>query len=808
VASFSQAIAGYLPGVAETKLSSFSGYTSAITNDSPAGTARGTITQSFSTASSQGITRTASSGTTFYTEDRVTTTSSSSSSASYQSTTIYPWGTYRSNTQTTTQATAVETTTSANTTTTRTISTTGPNTTTTTATDTALISTTSGGTATITTYATAATTTLAGPIILVGVSEAAGSEQAWEISAGANTADYVSALGSTFTKRSANPATTSTALPVVSSATFTVTQELEVNVSGGLTGSSVTLTTTATVTTADTYVPFASVYPATSTATRAFTMLTTSTTLWVRAFTSTVTYTLTANSTAYTYFPGTVRRTTTATVSITINANPTSTITAAFHLSYATSRVISSLTLFNFLSTLQATSSSSANASGGTGLDTYTSAATAATTRGTSTTATSAVVTTLTSSNTAFNFASTASASGTASSTESSTFVTTGTSFDFGLGAPASDFNALSTYRTLLSTTSSSGETDIFGSVESTYQTSFSSAILTDSSSSGSTHLVAGFPGASSTYSFQTNITTSSNGSSTDSGTFTTDSWTYTYTNTISTATTATTSTNTTTTVIATATGTSANAAGGSSSAVQGISYTGPALAGQATFDASAQASEHAMRQAGGFRDPLALATTAALFSAMSLAPANTIYLPSVGVQDNQSGDVAALLGTLGSYANGSSVYTAEWLTSDSRLHFTTGLSSTFTTTAGTATVTRIVTTSTSTGTASFSGTGSQTYFSASSTSGGLSGSAMGGQPAKSEFAARVILPPGVVHSTGQTGGTTSASFTTWLNAASVVTATAVGVALPTRSETAFSITQSTAGTLRPAVTLSKYPNL
>lgn len=733
---------------------------------------------------------------------------------------------YRSTTVTeTTTTTAEHTTTQAST---RSLVTTaaGPTTTTTTEDTTITTSTTAASNVTRTTYAWAASTTLSVPESLVPISEVEPTEQGWEITATTNSAGYVSHLGTTFTKRTGTAPTISTTADVTTTGlTYSTTQEQI-----GAT-STFTLTTTLTLSIADTFAPFASVYPATATSTRAFTMLSTTTTTLTRISWTTSSAAFTGPASLHDTRVATTTETTSALAAVTINVSPTATTTAEFHVTWSTTRTRAALRI-------PATCATSHSATVGAGSsETY------------STTTTGAEVTTTStaSSSTDIVFVASQFATDTCA-VESGEVDTNSVSGEVSPGLTTVEYystshdgtntfveatgNATESFSDITLTSSSATQQETATSevnptnTASEYSDWTSSATWTSySSSSGSstsdgrsvTHEQTSFSSSSrllttshtflwSTVGFFSTSSSSTTSSESDSGlttfstsfletattwlgdhTMVTESWywsSYTALGSV------------TTTRVPTATVTIMTGSGSSYTQRASISYTWLSRYPQATIEDSAKWTAHQMHPRQGFRHPLSLVGTDTLFSAMSLNPSSTIYFPPAGTQDDSSGAVAPKLDTGPSRStNGASVYSAVWRTSNSRLAWSSATTATYTTTqqhgAATATLTKTSSGATATGTASFSGVGPQSWFSAQPSSAASLGSKIGGIVAKSEYGAALYSPPGVRHFTHQQGGTVSSSATTWLTSVSVAAASSDGYALPTRSETAISVSMN-----------------
>ncbi len=771
-----------------------------------------TTTASYREEQWSGFTR---STTGFTTEENGGLTTSSS-----DSTRLSTLDSYRSGTHTLTRTVAGECTTTADTT--RSVVTTaaGPTTTSTTAAATATTSTTAASTVTSTTYGTAASTTLASPVSLIRVSDAEVTEQAWDITRTVDSAGYVSELGSTFTRRSATLATSSTSYAPSAASTYSTTMH---NTSTA--DETLTLTTTATLTVADTFCPAEDIYPATATSTREAVLLTTETTSATRFSYYPITATLSGHSSAHNTAPQIRRELFTTTVPVTYNLSPTSTSTAALHLTWFSSMVRPLVRN----APPHPTSLSATESAGVSGTQSHTTSGTATTTRSTSVSTSSAEYITVTSTAEMFW--------GTTFDESSSTYSESGRStssardaFSIFFDGPPPYFvpgfnDQFWTYYTETQEFySTNGATAFTGGTDMTVSsaTRFTGRSTFSSSYESHQYSVPVFPEEVSSTSDSFSSSYEATGSGSFSNTETTSGTTATYLTTTTAYATSASSTGTTTTGSGSVASTSGTSSGSSFSQIEGLSYSYPRLVSQFTAEASVAWSAHAMHPRQGFRHPLGLEASAALYSELSLSPSSSIRYPWAGTQDDSAGAAAPLLQTdLATYEAASSVYSAQWQTSDSRLHYTSGISTTFTTTAGTATLTLATTSATSSRTISFSGAGAMSWFAPQSTAVDASGSRIGGIAAKSEYGAAAYFPPGVRHWTRQSGGTASTSGTSWLTAASVAATSNEGYALPTRSETVRSVAQHetapdfnyipggyTGETARPAVTLSLHPNL
>lgn len=216
---------------------------------------------------------------------------------------------------------------------------------------------------------------------------------------------------------------------------------------------------------------------------------------------------------------------------------------------------------------------------------------------------------------------------------------------------------------------------------------------------------------------------------------------------------------------------------GYSATQTMGISITYPSLHGSAIAPASVSLTYHEHTAAEGFRAPDRLASTDALARDLSLAGGVSLFYPWWATQEGAAGPATPRLYTVPrAYATGGTDFTVQWQESLSSLDITTR-SGTGTTTASTR--------------AGFTTGASATWFGHRSATNGPAGSSCGGVPARAEFRAAGFFPPGVRHLTEQTAGTASASSTSWLVNAELRSATNVGAAFPTRTETAYSLTRS-----------------
>lgn len=662
--------------------------------------------------------------------------STTSSTSSSESTFLATRPSYLSGTITTTSATAAATTTSATATTSKVTTAAGTTTASTSATTTSVTTSTAAATITATVYATAAARTLTAAEVLVAITEAAAGDDLWEITQTADSAGFISEVASTFTRRTGTLATSSNVLPVASSVgsygmVYSVTQ----------TSAAATVDTTATSTSADTHVPFAGVYPATLTSTRAFGLLTMTTTTIGQSQISSTAGNFPTSITGPS--ASTIRRTTTAGLNIRYNQAATVTATAMLGVTVATSSTIAGRPI-------PPQSASSASA-------TVTAATFASGTTTASTTSTSSTSTTST---------------GTASLY---TYATTFTVF-------ISTASALSTCAVPAATETASAQTNHAGYTDAEYYSTFHATPADHTLSTSAVQWQA--------YTLLSTTSTTSTGSTstntTGTGSFSIDS---TY------------------------------VTGSSSSGVEGVSYTYGLLAPQSTYDGTARASLVAWRQGGGHQHPLSLAVGDALHTAQPIA--GYFAWSITASQINQSGAITPALDTRETvHTTGATIATAQWETSDSKMHLTTGITTTYTATSRTGTST--TTSATGTLTASFSTQTGATYYSIDTATAASRWSKVGGMAGNSAFAFTALIPPGVRHSTTQSAGA-SASGTAWGTDWLIVSGTTNGLALPTVEESAWSITQqrtswslagnsefigSTGSSSRPMALLSKYPLL
>lgn len=794
--------------------------TNSFTQPGTSSTGSGSASESYEEQRSLGFTR-STYGTTTVDAFGGTTTSSS------ESTQTRSRESYASTTTTQTVATNSQVTTTV--TSTRAITTTtSPSTTTSSVqTFTNTTSTNSAVTVTSTVYAYAPSTTLSAPESLVPISEAEPTEQAWAATA-SDSAGYPFNVAASFTKRTGTLSTTSYAAPLVASTSFASTQTRITGV-----GTTLTLTTTLTTSSVDTYCPANSVYPATATATRSFAMLTTGTTTTAVGTTATTTSSFNYPASCYAVTTTTHRAFFSSLVPVTINASPTATSATSFHMTWfsSTQTPIFLPTASNFASSASGSGSGSSN-------DpitvTATGTTTATTTRTTETDTIDTVTETVTFTQT------------TSVSTTSSAYEPNGTTQDETTASGSATFSTIEFFEFTQTTvsgfttftvselwTSESGYTT-WTSATTTGITEINNGTVTTRSTTSMYSLESETTSESySSFWFDginfTNSSTSSNSFSqsitatftdTFSGTFeagtssysTTTSATTTgsFTQTTTTLTTTDTTQTTTTSVTgatATFTGPATQTSSSQSSFVEGSSLTHPFLHSQSTFTGSSDWTAHAFHPRNGFRHPISLANTDPLYSELSASP--SIYYPPKATQDDSAGAITPVLYTAGtSYLSGVSTYSAQWQTSDSRLHYT---------------LSTVSSTST-TGTVSFAGATPASWFSHISTTGKSTGaSVIGGVAVKSEYKAAVYTPPGVLRWTRQTDGTTSSSNTTWTQSPLATDGSNLGFALPTRDESVWSVTTrstrwtydtqlsqaaSTGDTSTPVMLVSLNPNL
>lgn len=745
-----------------------------------------------------------------------------STTSSTQITTTRSLDSYASTTTTQTVAVNSDTTTTYTETRAITTSAAGPTTTTASETITNTTSTTTPATITRTTYAYAPSTTLAAPVSLVPVSEANATEQAWQATATADrTAGYPSHVADSFTKRAGTYTTASTSLSAASSQGFTT---VVTNATGGV--ATLTLTTTSTLSTQDTYVPTAGSYPATSTTTRAFTLLTTATTTLAVGTSTTNTTSFTFQSTNYVLATTTFATNLQLLVPITINQSPTSTLATSFHLTYGASTTAQIRTIRP-----QATSASASTADAFTGTTTQSATTTYDTTTNTTT-------------NTTTSFSTTQSYGTTTSTTTTSTMLEPdGTTVDvttvsgtitfsegdypFFTETTVSGFTTYTIFeywtsetgQTTSYTSSTSGITEVNAGFVTTRSTLYTFEIYTETSSESYSSLW--FDGINFTNSTTSSSSAASSGdfsqSDTVSDTFpastitfdttTTRTSSLSETTTLTATTTATSFTDTTAFDTTTASAPYSQSSGSSYTQSEGISYTYPILNGLTTATASTPWTAHAMHPRQGFRHPLSLASSDAMFSVMSILPSGLAYPPQA-TQDDASGPATPILYPRStSYTVGGVAYTAAWSLGDSRLHVTSGATSD---------------TTTATATFSFSGATPATWYFPKISSAAAQGSLVGGIPAKSEFGVAIYFPSGVRHWTLQQGGISS-SETSWLTSPDTSANSSDGFALPATVESAWSVTkrqtswtydffasaaQSTGNITTPIMTLSLNPNL
>jgi len=749
-----------------------------------------------------------------------------STTSSTQITTTRSLDSYASTTTSQTTMFNLETTTTFTQTRAITTSAAGPTTTTAAQTITNTTTTTAASATVRTDYVYAPSTTLSAPVSLVPVSEANPTEQAWQVTSestatGARTAGYPSHIADTFTKRAGTYNTTSTAISAASSQGFTT---VVTNATGGV--AALTLTTTSTLSTQDTYVPTAGSYPATATTTRSFALLTTATTTLAIGTSTTNTTSFTFQSTNYVLATTTFATNLQLLVPITINQSPTSTVATSFHLTYGASTTAQIRTIQP-----QATSASATTADAFTGTTTQSSDTTYATTTATTTNTTTTYTTTQ-------SYATTTDTTTTSTALEPDGTTVDVTTVSGTITFSQEDFPSFSettvsgfttytisefwtsvTGQTTSYTSSTSGITEVNAGMVTTRSTLYTFEIYTETSSESYSSLW--FDGIN-----FTNTTTSSS-SAASSGDFSqSDTVSDTFpasTITFDTTTTRTSSLSETTTLTATTTATSftdttafdtttasapySESSGSSYTQSEGISYTYPILNGLTTATASTPWTAHAMHPRQGFRHPLSLASSDAMFSVMSILPASLAYPPQA-TQDDASGPATPILYPRStSYTVGGVAYTAAWSLGDSRLHVTSGATSD---------------TTTATATFSFSGATPATWYFPKISSAAAQGSLVGGIPAKSEFGVAIYFPSGVRHWTLQQGGISS-SETSWLTSPDTSANSSDGFALPATNESAWSVTkrqtlwtydfflsaaQSTGDLVSPIMTLSLNPNL
>jgi hypothetical protein len=583
-------------------------------------------------------------------------------------------------------------------------------------------STTQAQTITRTTYATTASTTIAAPVSLVPITELEFSELGYSVTTTGDTAGYAPGIAVfSFSKRTGTYNTDSTALAATSTTTFTRTVTQVIGTTGGI-----TLTTSRTTTSADTFRSDNGVYPP-STTTRVANVLQTLTTSFAILTSQTLTSSFSGQASNYVGTAETIVTTHTTTAPLTFNVSPTQTSTAAIHITWSASSAV--------------------------GREGFASSF-----------ATSASLT------------ATASASGTfsASSSESTTTTVTSTSTESG----AIVWYASNTFLDTCNIPAPEEHTDSFSDVivDTTLYTYYTTVHNAPAS-----HTIY------ESYYSQVPVTVTTTGTATS-------------------------------TTSASISSSSSSEGSFSSSGIQGISFTHPLLYPQVTFfGATSPWTVHAMHPRQGFRDPLALVSTDALFSNLSISPSSTFYYPQKATQDDSAGAATPILFTDATrYETGASIYTAQWVQSDSRLYITSGV---------TGASTR------ATFTVSFSGAGAASWYAPQSTartSGiisdlDLNASLVGGVVQKSEYGIAAIFPPGVRNWTHHFGSAISTSWTTWLFVPHTIGDSSYALAMPTRTETVWSITQrqtswswdnvlsaslTTGATARPILTVSKYPNL
>lgn len=686
-------------------------------------------------------------------------------------------------------------------------------------------STTTASTVTRTTYGYAASTSLTAPELLVPVSEAEPTEQAWVATVAVDSAGYPSHVASTFTKRTGTLATTSSAAPVVATSNFGTIQ----NVTGAT--SQLTLTTTVTTSTADTYVPAASVYPATATATRSFQMLTTVTTEVTFPTSTTAATTYTQPSTVFSLGTITYREFQVSGYVVTINASPTSTQTALMQMTWFGSTTMQSLVRAadNYATSASSTASASANSpatSTGTGGTTTTTRTTTAATNTTSFTEITYTDTTTTTTTFTLDVPNGTTVDSTFSVLNSSYSSSENPSFTItseseGVTYTVYEFWISYTQINTFWSTTITGITEINAGTGTTrFTTSEYELISQFTSDSYESYWDNGGPPINgSTSSSSGTDTTINTITYTDSGTYlvppltdttsTSTTTTLTYeTTTTATRTTSVTTTATTAGVTVTYSYPATQSSSGESSSMEGLSFTYPQLHSQNTFNAQPTWTAHAFHPKNGFRHPDSLASSDPVYDALSVGP-GSLYWPRQATQDDSGGPITPILFTSEiSFVSGATTVFARWDTSDSRLHYTSLTNGT---------------TSTS-GTLSWDGGTPVSWYSHDSTvSAASAGTKVGGIPAKSQCGASVYFTPGVRHWTTNTEGTATASATSWLQTPTVEAGTDVGFAMPIRSESVWSVTtratrwsyntalsvgQSTGDTALPVLTLSLNPNL
>ena len=675
-----------------------------------------------------------------------------------------------------------ETTTTATVTTTEATTDAGPTTTEATITITHTTSTGAGGivTATITSYLYAPSTTITAPDSWIMVSDAEASEEAWEITATAQSAGYVSQLGSTFTRRSGLFYAESEVLPVSSAAP---TRTMIYSVSTLATN--FTFITSRFTSTVDTYKPAGSVYPVTATSTRSLNLLTTATTTGPFLFLySEVTQTVIGEYPGSSMADRTLRTTISVTAPITYNANPTSTVAGSFHVSYADSIAIP---LFRFPPHNATSRTASANtASNSTATDSVTfSISSTFTDTGTNSYTTTATTTGV----------DTTTASG--SYTESSFYNGTVTSTVFNGGTSYTDPCAIPAQ------TNTGSYIQTIGATTETIYSTITHAAPAPHTVSEETYAAYTTTATSSS---ENTVTTTTSGTSVGSAT-TGSSVTET------TSATSTASVSDFSTVVATY-ATSITEIFNDS---QGISITRPILYPQVHYEFSTPWTVHAFHPRPGF----SIYDSSGLYSGISLAGGGSFYYPFRATQLDSAGPAMPLLfAGFTTYANGNSLYTAFV---DSAF---TGLS--YTHQATTQSLGSTITTASSSGTISFNGEDAATWYVPQSSAEASRGSRIGGQAARSTYGLVAYFPPGIRNWTVQSIDSSGLPYTftesSWITSLSTRTASAEAQALPHAAESVYSVSLQETGayfggafstspymegaTVRPVITLSKFPNL
>jgi len=692
-------------------------------------------------------------------------------------------GTAGAETTTTQTATATEVSTAA-----------GPTTTAATVTVTQTTSTASGGTATTTStsYLYAPSTTITAPDSWVKVSDAAASEQAWEITATAESAGYVSQLGQSFTRRTGLFFAESTVLPV---AAPDPTRTMVWSVTSA--AAYPTYTTTRTTSTVDTYKPAGSIYPVTATSTRTLELITTATTLGAARFLySETTETVVGEYPGSSMGDSTVRTTVAVSAPITYNVNGTATVAGSFHVTHDTTTAVR---LFQ-LPPPHATSSTAS----ATTASTYT--ATDSVSFSISSTFSGPVYTTITSeTDTTTVVTVTESGTYTASGYTIDTITTTvfngGNSYTEGCGVP-------------FAVVSGSYLQTIGATTETVYST------ITHDAPNPHTITEETYAAYTVTADGSYAETLSSSSSATSATATTAETTTYGYTDSTYTE-----SVSDFSNVVASY-GTSITQQTNES---QGISLTWPTLYPQATFAFSTPWTAHAFHPRQGF----SVQGSTGLFSGLSLAGGGSLFYPFRATQLDQAGPAIPLLFVgLTTYANGASTYAVSVNSAASALSYTMGATATATSSALLGTVTSTfsatVTTSTASGSAAFAGENAATWYAAQSSAVESVASRIGGVAARSSYGLAVYYPPGVRHWTTQTvdasGVASTVEETAWITALSTRAASNEAHALPRTVESVFSVFHPATSfyaagafslsplrvgaTAAPVVTLSKFPGL